>query len=457
MTRAKPKAHMSAVEMKNSGVEWLGEIPSHWDVKRLRHVVQTNPKKSERRFTMPDLEVSFLPMPAVGEQGSLDLSQIKHLAEVYESFTYFCDNDVIVAKITPCFENGKGAIVRGLENGIGFGTTELFVLRPGHDTDSEFLYYLTVSSRFRTLGTVSMQGAAGQQRVTDLFIKDYVLGLPPLAEQRAIASYLDRETAGIDRLINKTEALNALLREKRVALISQAVTKGLDAGVEMKESGVEWLGEIPSHWDVKRLGEIADITGGKRLPVGATFVDDPKVHPYIRVTDFRDSSVDQRDLRYLSPEIQQTIARYIITDKDVYISIAGSIGLVGVVPKELNGANLTENAARIAIRNDGKTYQHYLTYWLSSSHAQFEIDKRIVKTSQPKLALMRIKQIPVVLGSYEEQRAIASYLDRETAKIDALIIKNDELKALLREKRSALISAAVTGKISVPSVCSVVK
>ena len=217
-----------AAERKDSGVEWLGEIPRHWDVKRIRHVVQTSPKKSELRYTSGELEVSFLPMPAIGEQGALDLSEIKHVGDVYDGYTYFCDNDVIVAKITPCFENGKGAIARRLVNGIGFGTTELFVLRPGPDTHSDYIYYLTVSSRFRNIGTISMQGAAGQQRVTELFTKNYVLGFPPLPEQRAIAVYLDRETAQIDALIAKNDQLIALLREKRTSLISAAVTGKID-------------------------------------------------------------------------------------------------------------------------------------------------------------------------------------------------------------------------------------
>ena len=224
ISRAVTKGLDANVALKDSGVEWLGEIPAHWDVKRLRHLVQTSPKKSELRYTTGELEVTFLPMPAIGEQGTLDLSQIQHIADVYDSYTYFCDNDVIIAKITPCFENGKGAMVRGLENGIGFGTTELFVLRPGPDIRSDFLYYLTVSPRFRKIGTVSMQGAAGQQRVTKLFIKDYILGLPLLTEQRAIADHLDRETAKIDALTAKNDDLIALLREKRTALISAAVT-----------------------------------------------------------------------------------------------------------------------------------------------------------------------------------------------------------------------------------------
>ena len=217
-----------AAPLKDSGVEWLGEIPAHWDVKRLRHVSETSPKQSELRYTSGELEVSFLPMPAIGEQGALDLSEIKHVADVCDGYTYFCENDVIVAKITPCFENGKGAIARKLVNGIGFGTTELFVLRPGQDTHSDYIYYLTVSSRFRNIGAISMQGAAGQQRVTKLFIKDYVLGFPPIAEQRAIADHLDRETTKIDALIAKNDQLIALLREKRTSLISAAVTGKID-------------------------------------------------------------------------------------------------------------------------------------------------------------------------------------------------------------------------------------
>lgn len=150
-----------ATPLKDSGAEWLGMIPAHWEVKRLRHVVKTGPTKSELRNKSDEIEVSFLPMPAIGEKGELDLSEVKHVGDVYDGYTYFSENDVIVAKITACFENGKGAIAKRLLNGIGFGTTELYVLRPGPDTHSYFIYYLTVSSRFRSVGTVNMQGAAG--------------------------------------------------------------------------------------------------------------------------------------------------------------------------------------------------------------------------------------------------------------------------------------------------------
>lgn len=156
---------------KPTGVDWLEEVPSHWDMKRLRFAVQTNPLASELRCP-PDTLVSFVPMDAVGEYGGLALDQEKALDEIGSGYTYFRDDDVVVAKITPCFENGKGALAKGLKNGIAFGTTELHVLRVRENLDPSFLFYLTISEAFRDMGEAHMYGAGGQKRVPELFIKD---------------------------------------------------------------------------------------------------------------------------------------------------------------------------------------------------------------------------------------------------------------------------------------------
>ena len=149
---------------KDSGVDWLGTIPEEWEVKRLRYMAQVNPSKSEVDNVDLDQAVSFLPMESIGEDGSLDLNTARPLGSVYQGFTYFRDNDVLIAKITPCFENGKGAIAENLRNGIGFGTTELHVLRSRDDLDRRFLFYLTTSLAFREPGEASMYGAGGQKR-----------------------------------------------------------------------------------------------------------------------------------------------------------------------------------------------------------------------------------------------------------------------------------------------------
>src|SRR5690606_24100011 len=152
------------------------------------------------------------------------------------------------------FENGKGAIAKGLTNGCAFGTTELHVLRVDLELlDPDFLFYLTISDWFRDLGESEMYGAGGQKRVPEDFIKNLITGIPPKHEQLTIVEFLDYKVAQIDALIAKKQSLLEKLAEQRTALISQAVTKGLDPSVPMKDSGVDWLGEIPAHWQCRRL------------------------------------------------------------------------------------------------------------------------------------------------------------------------------------------------------------
>lgn len=200
-----------------------------------------------------DEYVSFVPMEGVGEYGGLSLDKEKTLDDIGDGYTYFADGDVVIAKITPCFENGKGALAAGLTNGAAFGTTELHVVRAGPNLDRCFLFYLTISPGFRDLGEAHMYGAGGQKRVPEAFIKDFRTPLPPLDEQRAIVRFLDAKTAEIDALIARKQRLLELLAEQRSALITKAVTKGPNPNAPMKPSGLPWLGDIPAHWEVKRL------------------------------------------------------------------------------------------------------------------------------------------------------------------------------------------------------------
>lgn len=225
------------VKLKPSGVEWIGDIPEHWEARRLKRVVSFNPSKSETRANPADEEkVVFLPMENISVNGDIDCSEKRTLSEVWNGFTYFRRGDVVVAKITPCFENGKGAYLKGLESDFGFGTTELIVLRPSKAIDGAFLRFLTSTKQFLLLGEQYMTGAAGQQRIPSDFVKNYPIGLPPIDEQLEILEHIQEKSAEIDQAIFRAQREIELMREYRTRLISDVVTGQVDVrGIEVPE------------------------------------------------------------------------------------------------------------------------------------------------------------------------------------------------------------------------------
>lgn len=231
------------VKFKPSGVEWIGDIPEHWDATKLKRVVSFNPSKSETRANPADEEkVVFLPMENISVNGDIDCSEKRTLSEVWNGFTYFRRGDVVVAKITPCFENGKGAYLKGLESDFGFGTTELIVLRPSKAIDGAFLRFLTSTKQFLLLGEQYMIGAAGQQRIPSDFVKNYPIGLPPIDEQLEILEHIQEKSAEIDQAISRAQREIELMREYRTRLISDVVTGQVDVrGIDVPEVAEEEL------------------------------------------------------------------------------------------------------------------------------------------------------------------------------------------------------------------------
>ena len=438
---------------KDSGVEWLGEIPVSWEVKRLRFICQINPSKSEISHYPDDTEVSFLPMELIGEDGTISLEETRRIEQVRQGYTYFRDGDVVIAKITPCFENGKGALCKGLVNGVGFGTTELHVLRIHEENAPNFIFYLTTSKPFREIGAAMMQGAAGQQRVPEEFIKDFRIGLPSLPEQRAIAAFLDHETARINTLIAKKERLIELLQEKRAALISHAVTKGLDASVPMKDSGVEWLGEIPAHWRIGKIGTECTVKarlGWKGLKA-AEYVDEGYI--FLATPNIKGKEIDFENVNHITPERYFESPEIMLKEGDVLIAKDGStLGITAVI-RDLP-APTTVNSSIAVIRPHELLDSVFLYWFLSSNYIQEFIQSMKDGMGVPHLFQADLRKFIVLTPTLSEQQTIAAYIDHETARIDALITGIGEGIEKLKEYSAALVSAAVTGKIDVRDVVS---
>ncbi len=222
---------------KDSGVEWLGQVPEHWEVRRIKRIARLNPSKSEVPLALRDSLSVFLPMNRVGTDGRFDVSELQPITALWNGFTYFRRGDVIIAKITPCFENGKGACLQNLPTSVGFGSTEFHVIRPSAAVTAPYLYRVTTISEFRRLGADEMTGAAGQQRVSAEFIANFLIPLPPLPEQTAIAEYLNAQTSKIDAAISAARREIELLREYRERLIADVVTGKVDVRNVKCEAG----------------------------------------------------------------------------------------------------------------------------------------------------------------------------------------------------------------------------
>ena len=218
------------MKMKDSGIEWLGEVPEHWVITPIKYVAQINPSKSELKTIPLDTPVTFLPMESIGETGGLDIGNSKPLSEVVSAgYTYLAENDVIIAKITPCFENGKGAIATGLLNGIAFATTEVVPFRCFR-INNQFLYFLLSSSPFRKIAEGSMYGAGGQKRVSETFFcKLQMLHFLQRMKNKSKSPHSwTKKRQKLIFLLKKCETAIELLKERRTALISAAVTGKID-------------------------------------------------------------------------------------------------------------------------------------------------------------------------------------------------------------------------------------
>ncbi|MDF1553865.1 MAG: restriction endonuclease subunit S [Deferrisomatales bacterium] len=233
------------VRLKHSGVEWLGEVPEHWEVKKLKWLASFNPSRAgAAKDLLPDDEVAFLPMERVGTDGQIDTSESRRVSEVWQGFSYFRRHDVVLAKITPCFENGKGAYLGDLPTTHGFGTTEFIVLRARKQVDPEHLYLITTLQKLRTLGAENMTGAAGQQRVSTDFLRHFMVPVPPVNEQRSILLALSAATEEIQKVLTRTSREIALVREYRTRLIADVVTGKLDVREAAARLPAEEFGEL---------------------------------------------------------------------------------------------------------------------------------------------------------------------------------------------------------------------
>ena len=439
---------------RDSGVEWLGRIPAHWEAKRLK--------------TMASVQLSNV--DKLSEEGQVPVKLCNYVDVYYNDFiTAEVDfmsatatpeqvrrfllraGDVVITKDSEAWNDIAVPAVVGEDLSDVLCGYHLAHIKPGPDLDGRFL-----ARQFSGIGTrdqfhvaangITRFGLGGDAIRTGLF------PVAPIGEQRAIADFLDRETAKIDALVAKKERLIELLQEKRTALITRAVTRGLDPNVPMKDSGVEWLGEIPAHWDVMPFGRLVRHIEQGWSPVAE---DRPAAEDEWGVIKLSAISkgIFRQDEHKTLPLRLHPDARYEIRQDDFLLTrsntpdLVGDVCVVGGVRSQLMLCDLVYRLSLVGAAVD----RNFLAYWFLSpiGRHQIEVEARGSSQSMVKVSQGIIRGWVVALPPLDEQRAIAAFLVREAARIDALIAKVREAIDHLREFRTALISAAVTGRIDV--------
>ena len=438
-------------EYRDSGVEWLGEIPAHWDITPVyaRYEVALGKMLDAKRITgessgkyLRNVDVQW---DAVNVEGLPEMDFPR-----FERKRYLLHpGDVLVCEGG---EVGRTALWSS-ELDECFYQKAIHRVRPWFDSENpRFFFFLMYALAKRGVFT-----AGGNPNTIDHLtatqLRHYRVPFPATSEQYAIAEFLDRETAKIDALVARKERLIELLQEKRTALITRAVTRGLDPNVPMKDSGVEWLGEIPAHWEVKQLKHLLQAKKGaiKTGPFGSQIHSSEMQVGEIKVYNQR--SVLDRDFssgeNYVSLEKFAKLSAFEVFPGDLLITTRGSIGRCAILPKEAERGILHPCLMRVQPDQRG-----ILTRFLEVQIEECSIvlDQLRFMSDATTIDVIysdSLREIWLSVPPVAEQMATIAFVDRETAKIDALIAKIREAINHLNEFRTALISAAVTGKIDV--------
>ncbi|MEJ1164730.1 restriction endonuclease subunit S [Variovorax sp. CCNWLW186] len=318
-----------------------------------------------------------------------------------------------------------------------------------HDANPAYAHYWSRTLSYRAQVEAACAGtSSSMQNLGQDAFRSFVFPCPPVPEQNAIATFLDREIAKIDALVVEQQKLIALLKEKRQAIISHAVTKGLDPTVPMKESGVEWLGLVPAHWDffpMKR--DLIFLTSGSRgwadhySEEGALF---------IRIGNLTrdDITLDLSDIQRVVVPPGSEGERTGVRPGDVLFSITAYLGSVAVVPANLGLAYVSQHVA-LARLNKKKLLPEWLAYVAKSIVGKTYLEMQGYGGTKVQLSLDDVANLPVTVPPIREQEAIVQFVRTETAKLEAMTEQAQQATALLQERRTAVISAAVTGKIKV--------
>ena len=391
--------------------------------------------------------VAFVPMEAL-RYDSITQQEIP-FDEARGKYTYFAEGDLLFAKVTPCFENGNIAVATGLKGGIGFGSSEIFVLRAKPGLNNRYLFYVVQSSPFMDGGCATMCGVGGLKRMSPLYPRTFELDVPDEQSQRRIVAYLDEKAAAIDARVAVLEKKLAAYRRLKTSVINRAVTRGLDPKAEMKDSGVDWIGKIPAGWEARNLTQCCDffkglaITKADLTESGTPVISYGQIHSKLNIgTHLRPELLRHvpEAIAAADPGSRLKVGDIVFADTSEDVEGCGNCVLIDAEFPVYAGYHA------IVARPDESGRSRYLSYLFNAPRWRAQIRAKVAGIKVFSITQRIFKGVSLLLPSVADANAIADYLDAECAKIDkaaGLVTREIEL---YRKLKRSLINEVVTGK-----------
>lgn len=427
---------------KDSGVEWLGRVPEHWQLRRLKHMARFSgggtPARDNPEFWSGDIPwVSPKDMKSELITGAEECITAAGLSG--SSSSMVPAERVLMVVRSGILKHTIPVAVNSVPVALNQDMKAIWL-----DTDylSSPFFMRWVQGLNDDLLKVWLKQGATVESIEQDYLSDTLIPVPPVSEREQIVQRLDRETARIDALIEKKTRFIELLREKRQALITHAVTKGLDPNVTMKDSGVEWLGEVPEHWEMVPLKYVTPSLTVGIVVNPSDYVADEGL-PFLYGGDIGEGVIFAESARRISPEHSQRNAKTRLNAGDLVTVRVGAPGVTAVVPPECEGGN----CASVMLIRRGEFNSDWLCYTMNSRVVRYQVEVVQYGAAQEQFNISHAVDFLIPVPPVEEQSQIASVLNQEGRRVDALLSKTECSIELLKERRSALITAAVTGQI----------
>lgn len=433
-----------ARKMKDSGIEWIGEIPEGWEITRLKYLADFEPT-CDTSYLTDESKVTYTPMECVKNGGFENRSAL--YGNLSHTLTPFQNGDIAMAKVTPCFENGNIAIMDNLFSGFGLGSSELFIFRSKSISTRYFFYWLQ-NKAFVARACSTMTGTGGLKRISPSFIRNCPVHCPSTDEQTKISDYLDAKCSKIGDLLTSVHASIEEYKKLKQAVITQAVTKGVRGEREMKPTDFTRWSEIPFDWDLKRVKScIASISSGL-----SAVTDDANSEESGKFV-LRTSAVSSGFFvpTEVKPVLKSAVNRLICpVEPDTLIvsrmNTASMVGACAYVANNHPNTFLPDKLWKIKFLPSYHT--KYMWYALNSVPAKSWFSELATgaSSSMQNISINDFTSNYLPIPAFSEQKEIANYLDAKCAEIDGLVAKKEQLVKELESYKKSLIYEVVTGK-----------